>query len=65
MQNNYVNDYIHFNSAAMGKIYEMQIIELHNAAIKKYTPEECVKVVTKKTMQLQKKFGQLPIREEK
>ncbi len=65
VQNNYVNDYIHFNSAAMGKIYEMQIIELHNAAIKKYTPEECVKVITKKTMQLQKKFGQLPIREEK
>jgi multiple sugar transport system substrate-binding protein len=65
VQNNYVNDYIHFNSAAMGKIYEMQIVELHNAAIKKYTPEECVAVVTKKTMALQKKFGQLPIREEK
>jgi len=65
VQNNYVNDYIHFNSAAMGKIYEMQIVELHNAAIKKYTPEECVDVITKKTMALQKKFGQLPIREEK
>lgn len=65
IQNNYVGDYIHFNSSAMGKIYEMQIIELHNAAIKKYTPEECVKVITKKTMKLQKKFGQLPIREEK
>jgi multiple sugar transport system substrate-binding protein len=65
VQNNYVNDYIHFNSAAMGKIYEMQIIELHNAAIKKYTPEECVKVITAKTIKLQKKFGRLPIREEK
>ena len=65
VQNNYVNDYIHFNSSAMGKIYEMQIIELHNGAIGKYTPEECIKVITKKTMALQKKFGQLPIREEK
>ena len=65
IQNNYVNDYIHFNSSAMGKIYEMQIIELHNGAIGKYTPEECIKVITKKTIKLQKKFGQLPIREEK
>ena len=64
VENNYVNDYLHFNSAAMGKIYEMQIVELHKAVVGEYTPEKCVKMITKKTMKLQKKFGQLPMREE-
>jgi hypothetical protein len=57
--------YLHFNSVAMGKIYEMQIIELHEAAIGKVTPEEAVKRITQDTIRLQKKFGELPIREEK
>jgi len=61
----YVSDYLHFNSVAMGKIYEMQIIELHEAAIGKVTPEEMVKRITNDTIKLQKKFGELPIREEK
>ena len=61
----YVSDYLHFNSVAMGKIYEMQIIELHEAAIGKVTPDEMVKRITNETIKLQKKFGELPIREEK
>jgi ABC-type glycerol-3-phosphate transport system substrate-binding protein len=61
----YVGEYLHFNSVAMGKIYEMQIVELHEAAIGKVTPEEMVKRITRQTIKLQKKFGELPIREEK
>lgn len=64
-QRPYVDNYLHFNSVAMGKIYEMQIIELHEAAIGKVTPQEMVERITKDTIKLQKKFGELPIREEK
>ncbi len=64
-QQPYVSDYLHFNSVAMGKIYEMQIIELHEAAIGKITPEDMVKRITSETIKLQKKFGELPITEEK
>jgi multiple sugar transport system substrate-binding protein len=61
----YVDGYIHFNSSAMGKIYERQIIVMHEAAIGKITPDEAVKEMTKQTIKLQRKFGDLPIREEK
>lgn len=64
-QQPYVSDYMHFNSVAMGKIYEMQIIELHEAAIGKVSPEDMVKRITSETIKLQKKFGELPITEEK
>lgn len=64
-QQPYVNDYLHFNSVAMGKIYEMQIVELHEAAIGEVTPDEAVKRITEQTIKMQKKFGELPIREEK
>jgi len=59
-----VEDYIHFNSAAMGKIYEIQIILCHEGAVGMRTIDETVAEITKQTMELQTKFGDLPIREE-
>jgi len=61
----YVDGYMHFNSSAMGKIYEQQIIVMHDAAIGKPTPDEAVKEMTKQIIKLQRKFGELSIREEK
>jgi multiple sugar transport system substrate-binding protein len=61
----YVDGYLHFNSSAMGKIYEQQIVVMHEGAIGKLTPDECTKQMTKQTIKLQRKFGELPIREEK
>ena len=61
----YVDSYIHFNSSAMGKIYEQQIIVMHDAAIGKLPPDEAVREMTRQIMKLQRKFGQLPISEEK
>ncbi|GAI78109.1 unnamed protein product, partial [marine sediment metagenome] len=64
MMEPYVNDFIHFNSSAMGKIYEMQIIICHEAVTGKTTIDEGVKKMTEITIELQRKFGSLPIREE-
>jgi len=59
-----VNDYLHFNSAAMGKIYEIQIILCHEGVAGLRTIDETVAEITKQTIALQTKFGDLPIREE-
>ena len=56
-----VNDYLHFNSAAFGKLYEQMTIIGHENAIKKRTPAETVKEWDKKFSRLQKKFGKLPV----
>jgi len=61
----FVKDYMWFNSAAGGKIYEQQIIILHDGATGKLTPDETVKKLTKTTLKLQRKFGELPVSEEK
>jgi len=61
----FVKDYMWFNSTAGGKIYEQQIIILHDGATGKLTPDETVKKLTKTTLKLQRKFGELPVREEK
>jgi hypothetical protein len=60
----YVNDIIHFNSDAMGKIYEQQIIICHDCANGSITVEEAVRQLTDTTIQLQNKFGTVPMREE-
>lgn len=64
MMEPYVNDIIHFNSDAMGKIYEQQIIICHEAATGITTIDEGVRKMTDTTLELQRKFGTLPIREE-
>lgn len=64
VQEKYVNDYLHFNSSAMGKIYEAQMILGHEAAVGNITPDEFVDKMVKETVTLEKKFGNLPIRVE-
>jgi len=56
-----VNDYLHFNSAAFGKIYEMMTIIGHENAIGKRTPAESTKKWVKTFTKIQKKFGELPV----
>ena len=61
----FVNDLFFFNSNAAGKIYEVQIILCHDAMTGQRSIDETVKEMTKQTIELQKKFGTLPIREQK
>ena len=56
-----VNNYLHFNSAAFGKLYEVMTIVGHENAIKKRTPAGSVKEWDKKFSRSQKKFGKLPV----
>jgi len=60
----FLNDRFYFNSDVAGKIYEIQIILCHEAAVGQRTIDETVKEITRQTIELQKKFGTLPIREE-
>jgi multiple sugar transport system substrate-binding protein len=55
-----VNNYLHFNSKAFGKIYEMMTIIGHENAIGKRTPEESTKHWVKTFRKVQRKFGKLP-----
>jgi len=59
-----VNDILHFNSDAMGKIYEEQIIICHDCANGSITVDQAVRKLTDTTIQLQNKFGSVPMREE-
>ncbi len=56
-----VNDYLHFNSAAFGKLYEMMTIIGHENAIGKRSPEESTEKWVKTFNKIQKKFGKLPV----
>ncbi len=56
-----VNTYLHFNSSAFGKLYEMMTIIGHENAIGQKTPEESVETWVKTFGKIQKKFGKLPV----
>lgn len=56
-----VNDYLHFNSSAFGKIYEQMTIIGHENATKVTTPEESLAAWEKAFNSLQSKFGDLPV----
>jgi multiple sugar transport system substrate-binding protein len=56
-----VNTYLHFNSAAFGKIYEMMTIIGHENAIGKRTAEESTNEWVKTFTELQNKFGKVPV----
>jgi len=56
-----VNNYLHFNSAAFGKLYEMMTIIGHENAIGKMTPKESTEKWVKTFNKIQKKFGKLPV----
>ena len=56
-----VDDYLHFNSGAFGKLYEQMTIIGHENATKVTTPEESVAAWVKSFGRLQKKYGELPV----
>jgi len=56
----FIKGYMHYNTSAMGKIYEQLVIVMYNDAIGKLTADECVKEMTKQTIKLKRKFGELP-----
>jgi len=57
-----VNDYLHFNSSAFGKIYEQMTIIGHENATGVTTPDESLAAWEKAMGALQKKFGELPVK---
>ena len=59
-----VNDYLHFNSAAFGKLYEELTRIGHENAIGKRTPRESVDEWVKTFARIQGKFGELPVLEQ-
>jgi multiple sugar transport system substrate-binding protein len=56
-----VNDYLHFNSTAFGKLYEMMTIICHENAIKTRTPKESTELWVKTFKEIQTKYGKLPV----
>jgi multiple sugar transport system substrate-binding protein len=58
------NDYIWFNTAAGCKMYEMTIVECHDAMTGRKSIEKTANDILKQMMALQKKFGKIPIRSE-
>jgi maltose-binding protein MalE len=56
-----VENYLHFNSAGFGKLYEVMTIVGHENAIKNRTPAGTVTEWDKKFSRIQKKFGKLPV----
>ena len=59
-----VNDYIWFNTAAGGKMYEMTIVECHDAMTGRKTIEKTANDILKQMMAMQIKYGKIPIRSE-
>lgn len=55
-----VNDYLHFNSAAFGKIYDQMTIIGHENATGVTTPEQSLAAWEEAFGRLQAKFGELP-----
>ena len=62
VQSGDVEDYLHFNSAAFGKLYEQQTIIGHENATGVKTPEQSVAAWVKSFHRIQKKFGELPVK---
>ena len=59
-----VNDYIWFNSSAGGKMYEMTMILCHEAVAGIRPIDETVDEIVRQMIDLETKFGDIPIREE-
>ena len=59
-----VADIFWFNSSAAGKIYDVQRTPCHEVAIGIRSVDDAVEEITALTIELQTKFGTLPIREE-
>ena len=59
-----VNDYIWFNSTAGGKMYEMTIVETHEAMTGRKTIEQATDDILRQFIELETKFGDMPMRSE-
>ena len=57
----FVNNYLHFNSAAFGKIFDFMRELCHNVARGALTPQQGVDEWVKTFTDLQTKFGKLPV----
>jgi len=60
-QYQFVNNYLHFNSSAFGKIYDYMTELCHNVARGALTPKQGVEEWVKTFTELQTKFGELPV----
>ncbi|MBE0477767.1 extracellular solute-binding protein [Candidatus Aerophobetes bacterium] len=56
-----VDEYLHFNSDAFGKLYEMMTIICHENAIRQRTPAESVEAWVRTFTDLQTRHGKLPV----
>lgn len=61
MQYSDSDHYLHFNSAAFGKLYDQMMIVAHENAIKKRTPKESTDEWVRQFTEIQTKFGKLPV----
>jgi len=59
-----INDYIHFNSAAMGKLYEEQIRICHEVAVGEKTSKQAVDEWVRVLKEMQQLYGRVPLIEE-
>ena len=59
-----MDDYIWFNSAAGGKIYEMTIIVCHEAMTGGRTIDDAADEIVKQMVFLQTRHGELPVTDE-
>jgi len=58
-----VNNYIHFNSTTMGKLYEMQIILCHEVMTGERTSKEAVAEWVRVLKEMQAEHGRVPVLE--
>lgn len=58
------NDY-YFNSTAAAKVYSNQIGLIHQGFVGDMSLDDCISELTKKSLALDRKFGDIPSREEK
>ncbi|MDR1801829.1 MAG: extracellular solute-binding protein [Lachnospiraceae bacterium] len=59
-QTPYINDYLHFNSDAAGKLYDEMTTVFHENAVGVHTPEETVKIWGEKLVDVQNTYGSVP-----
>jgi len=57
----FCDDVFNFNSSAAGRIYEMHILPMHESAVGLKTPENACKYIISQEIELQTKFGELPL----
>jgi len=58
------NDY-YFLSNAAAKVYSNQIGLIHEGFISEMSVDKCIAELTKQSLALERKFGDIPVREEK